>query len=238
MGELLILIPAYNEEKHIEKVIKKISTVLKEIDIKSKIVVVNDGSKDNTEEIAKSAGAEVINHVFNMGYGAALQTGYKYAFKNEYKYVIQLDSDGQHEPENIKNIYEALKNGEGDLILGSRFLENRSNYNPTLFRKIGMGLFSWVTSTIIGKKITDITTGYQGLNRKVLKVFIQDIYPTDYPDADVLIMLYKKRLKINEVPVLMYELSNKESMHSGIIGPLYYVFKMFLSILVMLIRKL
>lgn len=227
---ILIILPAYNEAENIAKVILRVKEVLPSDDI----LVINDNSSDNTAEISLGSGAKVLSLMMQMGYGVALQTGYKYAENLGYKYILQLDADGQHEPDYLKNILSELQNGNADVVIGSRFLHAES-YNPPLVRKIGMSIFSFLCSIATGQKITDVTSGFLGFKNTVLEFLTSDYFPVDYPDADAIIMMHKNGYKIKEIPVLM-KANAKKTMHSGV-KPFYYVFKMFLSILVTLLRK-
>lgn len=228
--ETLIIIPAFNEQERVSSVIMGIKALLADVDI----LVVNDGSSDRTAEVSLSSGARVLDLPFNMGYGVALQTGFKYALRNEYKYTVQLDADGQHDPRFIERLLEVVVKGEADIAIGSRFLEG--GYQAQFFRRMGMLLFGSLASAIIRQRITDPTSGFQALNRKVMEFYASDSYPVDFPDADVIIMLHRAGLKIKEVPARMYPSAEKKSMHSGL-KPIYYIFKMFLSILVTLLRR-
>jgi glycosyltransferase involved in cell wall biosynthesis len=235
---MLILIPAYNEEIRIASVIERIREHFPE----TEVLVIDDGSTDRTGEEASRTGAEVISHPFNLGYGTALQTGYKYALARGYDRLVQMDGDGQHDPSCIGDLLAPIEKGEADIVIGSRFLKHGEiSADPPSFRapwvrRLGMAFFRTVTSLIIGQKITDSTSGYQAMNRRVLEWVSGDKFPFDYPDADVIIMLYRAGFRIKEVPVRMFESRDKKSMHSGW-KPLYYVFKMHLSILVTLMRK-
>jgi glycosyltransferase involved in cell wall biosynthesis len=203
---------------------------------------VDDGSVDNTRVVALRAGAKVISHPFNLGYGGALQTGYKYALNKEYEIFIQMDGDGQHDPSFMVDLLAVISKGEADIAIGSRFLQTRTigsedePYRPPFMRRLGMRFFGMLSSLLIRQKVTDPTSGYQAMNRKVLGWVSSDRFPCDYPDADVLIMLHRAGFRIREVPVRMFENRDKKSMHSGW-RPLYYIFKMLLSIFVTLMRK-
>ena len=236
---ILILIPAFNEQETIGQVIKNIRKADKEIDI----LVVDDGSTDNTAINAKNAGTQVITLAFNMGYGVALQTGYKYAFERGYNYLVQLDADGQHDPDYIPELIKMVIAGEADFVVGSRFLKkqapknkNLHRYKPSPIRKTGIRLFAFMITQLVGQRVTDPTSGYQAFNRRVIKLFIQDFFPCDYPDADVILMINRAGFTFKEIPMTMYENSNKKSMHSGM-KPVYYVFKMFLSVFLTMLRK-
>ena len=231
MKKAIIIIPAYNEEKNIAGVINGIKNVIPDADI----LVVNDGGKDRTEEIARELGARVISLPYNMGYGAALQTGFKYALKKGYEYAVQIDADGQHDPKDIPKLLDVVLSGKADVVIGSRFL-NGGKYKAPAVRRLGMLFFARLTSLIIGEKITDPTSGYQAINKNGLQFYAGDYYPVDFPDADVIIMLHRAGLKIKEIPVIMYPSVQGKSMHSGL-KPVYYIFKMFLSIFVTLLRR-
>jgi glycosyltransferase involved in cell wall biosynthesis len=227
---LLILIPAFNEARALPAVLEKIRTCSPE-----DILVVDDGSSDGTPEIARAHGARAVSHPFNLGYGVALQTGYRYALENGYAVVVQLDADGQHEPSEIPKLAGLLREKGLDLAIGSRFLSTES-YRPPLARRAGMALFRTAVRLLTGLRLTDSTSGYKALGREVLRFLAGERFPVDFPDADVLIMLHRAGFRIGEAPVRMYENPRASSMHSGL-KPVYYVFKMLLSILVTLLRE-
>ncbi len=227
----IIIIPAYNEERYIGKVIDKIKSLYESIDI----LIINDGSTDNTSSIAKDKGAIVIDLPYNLGYGIALQTGFKYANKYEYKYVITMDADGQHEPACIADLLLEIKKSEVNLVIGSRFLKNEKFKMPIL-KRIGLYIFRSAVKFHTDHKITDPTSGFQAINNKLLKFFISHFYPSDYPDADLLIMIHRAGFKFKEIPVVMYPSPPKKGMHYGF-KSFYYVFKMVISILAILLRS-
>lgn len=229
--KILVLIPAFNEASVIAAVIADVRRVVPDYDI----LVVNDGSTDSTAAVADAAGAMVASHAFNMGYGVAIQTGYKYAYAHAYHAVVQLDGDGQHDPDCIPSLLKPILAEEADFAIGSRFLECRS-YEPNWARGLGMTLFKSLVSWRTGQQITDSTSGYQAFNRDVIRFFTSETFPNDYPDADVLITLHRAGYTITEIPARMFTNGAGTSMHSGI-KPLYYVFKMLLSISVILLRR-
>jgi glycosyltransferase involved in cell wall biosynthesis len=229
--KIIVLIPAYNEGARIAEVVRNVHSVVPDYDI----LVVNDGSKDNTAAAAEAAGATVVSHPFNMGYGVAIQTGYKYAYAKGYDFLAQIDGDGQHDPAYIPGLLDPVIAGKTDFAIGSRFLEVES-YEPSLARRTGMALFRKMVSCVIGARITDSTSGYQAFNREVIRFFTTEVFPCDYPDADMLITLHLAGFRIMELPVRMYSNVSGKSMHSGL-KPFYYMFKMFLSIFVTLIRN-
>lgn len=224
-----MIIPAFDEAPRIGRAVAGVRAALPQADI----LVVDDGSRDGTAACARAAGARVASHPFNLGYGAALQTGYKYALTRDYDFVLQLDADGQHEPRDLPALLDVVASGRADAAIGSRFLGG-GDYRAPFARRIGMRLFAAIASAVTHTRVTDPTSGFQALNRRVVRYYASPAYPVDYPDADVLIMLHFAGLRFVEVPVRMYPPSGK-SMHGGL-KPFYYVFKMFLSILMVLLR--
>ena len=229
--KILIIIPAYNEGKNIGAVLNDIQKQSPGIPI----LVINDGSSDNTDKIALEHNAEVISLPYNSGYGVALQTGFLYAVKNNFSIVVQMDSDGQHDPANIKDLLEEIQKENRDVVIGSRFL-SRASYKTSLARHAGMLLFGNIASLLCGQKVTDPTSGFQALKGRAIQFVASDHYPPDYPDADFIILMNRCGFKIKEIPVTMHASPDKESMHHGH-KTIYYVFKMFLSIFVTLLRK-
>jgi hypothetical protein len=230
--KVLIIVPSYREEANIVRVLQGLEKYAPGIDV----LMIIDGSKDRTEEIVSFNGYDSVVHPFNMGYGVALQTGYKYAVKNGYDLVVQIDGDGQHDPKYIKSMIEALLHSESDVVIGSRFLEGGS-YDVPLARKVGIKFFSKIASMITRQKISDSTSGFQVLNRKVFNFFSKvDNFPYDYPDADTIITLIYAGFKVKEIPVIMYDRKNGESMTTGL-KTVLYVIKMLISILITVIRK-
>ncbi len=228
---ILVIIPAFNEEKSIAKVILGITR----LPLKADILVIDDGSTDLTAAKAKEAGADLLRLPFNLGYGVALQTGYKYCIKRGYRFAVQLDADGQHDPGHIRDLVAEIENGEADIIIGSRFL-GKVPYKTDFLRMSGIRLYSMIVSAVIRQKITDPTSGFQALGPRALRLYCEDNFPSDFPDADILIFSHLAGLKIKEIPVVMRgSPSHKRPMHYGW-GGLYYVFKMSLSILATLLR--
>ncbi|MBP8745549.1 MAG: glycosyltransferase family 2 protein, partial [Syntrophorhabdus sp.] len=170
------------------------------------------------------------------------QTGYIYATRNRYNFLVQLDGDGQHDPTCIYDLINPVQSGTADITIGSRFLISQKEgldwpaYRAPVVRMIGMRLFSAIATFFTGQKVTDPTSGYQAMNRRAFHLLAGDKFPIDYPDADVIIMLHRAGFRIKEVPVRMFPSPDDKSMHSGL-KPLYYIFKMFLSIIVTLLRR-
>jgi len=220
----LILIPAYDETRAIAVVIAGARRAAPGADV----LVVDDGSRDRTSAVARMCGAFVLRHPFNLGHGAALQTGYRWALARGYSFVVQLDADGQHDPRDIPALLGPLAADEADLVLGSRFLSGRT-YPISRIRRVAMRFFAALAGWLTGETITDPTTGYQGLGRAAFAFHCGDHFPADFPDADVIVMAHRAGLRLREVPVRMYAPQPGRSMHAGWVK-LYYVFKQLVSL--------
>ena len=226
----LIIIPAFNEAGRIGAVVRGVRTAVAHADV----LVVDDGSKDGTRAEATGAGARVLALPVNMGYGVALQTGYKYACRQGYKVVGQIDGDGQHRPQDLPDLLAALDTAGTDVVVGSRFLDGDGHYQAPRARSAGIALFARLASRVTRQRVTDPTSGYQVMRVAVAEFFCSEVYPSDYPDADILILLHRSGFRVREVPVKMRP-SPGVSMHDGH-RSLYYVYKMTLSIFVTLLR--
>lgn len=234
MNDLLVVIPAYNEEANVATVVGKVWACLRDADI----LVVDDGSRDGTARVADAAGAQVVRHTYNMGYGAALQTGYKFARENGYQFLAQIDADGQHDPVYILDMLDLIRRDQADVVVGSRFLID-NGYRAPLVKRAGMLLFGTIASWATGRKVSDPTSGYQALTRKAFCYCAGDVYPSDFADADVLIMFHRAGLRVREVPVRMAPSANKKSRYLNMysfLTPVYYIFKMMLTVSVSLLR--
>lgn len=233
MKNTLIIIPAYNEEDNIEKVLKELNKDLKGVDI----LVINDCSKDRTKIIVEKNGIKCITLPFNMGYSRAIQTGIKYANDYNYDYVVQFDADGQHIAKEAQKLLDKIQKDECDIVIGSRYLEE-NNYNQSFFRKIGTIIFSKLIKLFCKKNITDPLSGFQCLNKRVIERFSKlGMYP-DYPDANLIIELLYDNYKIEEVSVKMRLREFGESMHGGIIKPIKYMIQMFYTIFIIILRNI
>lgn len=231
MKDYLIVIPAFNEGERLSNVLAGIKSSNPSADI----IVVNDGSADRTSELAKQAGAMVLDIPFNIGYGGAVQTGFRFAKEYGYDFVITMDGDGQHDPSCAKNLMETMERERADVVIGSRFLEG--SYRMSLPRKIGASLFSKLAGFYTGARFTDPTSGFQLITKRVFSYLSEgNNYPLDYPDVNIIMALHKIKYKVVEAPVIMREKTDGRSMHSGL-RPLVYVIRMFLAILMVLLRK-
>lgn len=206
--KILLIIPSYNEEKNILSNYKKIQEFNKNSKIKYDAIIINDGSKDQTENICKENNLPYITLIHNLGIGGAVQTGYKYALENDYDIAVQFDGDGQHDVNYVKNIIDPIINNECDMTIGSRFInKSSSKFKSSLGRRIGIKLISFFTRLVSGKKIYDTTSGFRAVNKEVIKKFSND-YPVEYPEPITTVELLKEGYIVKEVPVSMNERKN------------------------------
>lgn len=237
--ELLIIIPAYNEEKNISKVLDKLEQP--EIAEIADVLVMNDASSDETNWIVKERNHALVTHVFNLGYGSALQLGYKYAIRRDYEYVIQMDADGQHDVCNIPVIYEKLKEVDADgnsldIVLGSRFVEGSTPFPVSAGKKMAYAFFRLLIRLGTGRRIKDPTTGLQGLSRRTVLYYSKyNHFDDKYPDANMIMQMLLLGYRIEEIPAVMHVRTEGSSMHSGL-KPILYMFRMFFSILAVVFR--
>ncbi len=226
---VLIIIPAYNEEGSIDHVIDSIRASVPYADI----LVVDDGCEDRTSVIAQKKGALVISLLGNLGIGGAVQTGYKFAFREGYKYAVQVDADGQHPAHQIEKLLQPLIENKADLVIGSRYVAD-TGYQSTLFRKLGISAFARLVSWSTGLGLTDTTSGFRACNRKTLAI-LKDHYPIDYPEAESIVVMHKHGLIIKEVSVVMNQRFAGKSF-VNIHRAVYYMAKVALAILVDLLK--
>jgi glycosyltransferase involved in cell wall biosynthesis len=223
---IIIIIPAYNEEKNINNVIHS----LKNENSFFECVVINDGSKDNTQQAAESSGlATVIQLPANLGIGGAVQTGFKYALYHQFDYAVQFDGDGQHLASEIYKLIEPLKNNLIDVCIGSRFIKKTQGFQSTFMRRLGIKVFEMLSGLLIRQKITDSTSGFRAYNKEAI-AFLAANYPTDYPEPETVILLGKNDFNVQEVSVEMLERQGGESSISGLKSA-YYMIKVILAML-------
>ena len=221
--DVFLIIPAFEEASRLPQVLRDVA----DSDARVRVVVIDDGSRDSTSDVARAAGAVVLRHPCNLGYGAAVQTGYKYALRHGARWLVQMDADGQHDPKAIGQLLEPLASGEWDLVVGSRFLA-AGDYRMSLPKRLGRDLFRGI-ARLLGMEVTDPTSGFQAMNRSVLELYCGDFFPNDFPDVDVLLAAHRQGLRILEVPVQMSEGVRASTLHSGL-RTLYYPYKMLLSL--------
>ena len=231
--KLLAIIPAYNEEATVGQVVAEIRSAMPDADV----VVINDGSVDSTASVAAASGAVVVNLPFNMGIGAAVQAGYRYAEQGDYDIAVQVDGDGQHNPFEIAAITRPVIAGEAEIVVGSRFLgrSDSAGFKSTRMRRIGISLFARVLSVMTGHTLTDPTSGFRACGRKTIRLFAQE-YPDDYPEVESLLLAHLAGFRISEEPVKMRA---RGGGHSSItpIKSVYYMIKVMMVLFIWLVRK-
>jgi glycosyltransferase involved in cell wall biosynthesis len=227
----LAIVPAYNESASIARVVEQLHVHAPDFDV----LVVDDGSTDDTAKHAEDAGAFVVIHPLNLGIGGAVQSGYQFALANDYEFAVQVDGDGQHPPEELKKLVARIEaDPTVDMVTGSRFL-GEGEYRQTFARRSGIVMFSFILSLITHQKVTDPTSGFRLTNRRAIGLFAHD-YPHDYPEVEAILMMHRHQLKTAEVPVRMDLREGGQSsitpLHSG-----YYMLKVLLAVFVGLFRS-
>jgi glycosyltransferase involved in cell wall biosynthesis len=225
-----IVMPAFYEATRLPPLLAELRRTLPDHDL----VVIDDGSRDATRDVAARSGATVLRHPYNLGYGAALQTGFKYALEIGAPWVVQMDADGQHLPSEVPALVGPIASGECDVAIGSRFLAP-SGYEMDAVRNTGRGVIR-ALGRLAGVELTDPTSGFQALSRRTLALYAGDWFPTDYPDVDVRIAAARAGLRIREVPVQMAAGVRASTLHSGW-KPIYYGYKMLLSLFATTTRR-
>jgi glycosyltransferase involved in cell wall biosynthesis len=227
------IVPALNEAENIGRVIDE----LRAFDPGLEIVVVDDGSLDGTDHAAATKGARVLRLPFNLGIGGAVQTGFRFAFENDFDVAVRVDGDGQHDPAQLDRVLAPVLNGEADIVVGSRFaaMGGANGYRSSRTRRLGIRLLAWVVSRIVGQRVTDTTSGFQALNREGIALFARD-YPHDYPEVEATVMVFRHRLRLVEVPVEMRERGGGRSSITAL-RSIYYMVKVLLAIFVGLFRR-
>ena len=209
--KVLLIIPSYNEEDNLLNNYNKIINFNKKNKIKYEAIIINDGSKDRTEEICRENNIPHISLVHNLGIGGAVQTGYKYALDNNYDIAVQFDGDGQHDVNYVKNIIDPIIEDKQDMVIGSRFIDkNSSKFKSSYSRRVGIKLISFFIKLVTGKRIYDTTSGFRAVNKKIMEEFVSD-YPVEYPEPITTVEIIKKGYKVKEVPVSMNERENGTS---------------------------
>jgi glycosyltransferase involved in cell wall biosynthesis len=227
---VLVVIPAHDEEESLPRTLDEVRARAPGIDL----LVVDDGSLDGTRRGARELGVPVLRHPVNLGVGAALQTGFRYAVERDYDIGVQLDADGQHDPAFLETLLEPVLAGRCDVSIGSRYVA-RSDYRAPLARRLGMLLFSWIVELAVRRRITDTTSGFRAYNRAVMEV-CQHEFPADFPDAPLLIALARRGFRLLEVPVTMRERQAGQSFYT--LGKsLYYPYKNLLASLMAWLQR-
>ena len=227
----LIVIPAYNEENIIGRVV----TEIKHLNPDFPILVINDGSLDRTAEEARAAGAMVVSHPYNLGIGGAVQTGFKVAQSEDYEATVQMDGDAQHHPAYLKTVLEPVLSGKLEMCIGSRFLTEDATFRSTFIRRIGIRFFAVFLGILTGIHVTDPTSGYRATSKELIKKFAR-YYPIDFPEPEAIKIAKRLGARIGEVPVKMRKrLGGVSSIRY--FATFYYMIKVTLAILIDGLKK-
>ncbi len=225
----VVIVPAFNEAESIAGVVEDIACAMPEFDV----VVIDDGSTDLTASRVPDS-ATVIVLPFNLGIGAAMQTGYRFAAENGYDVAVQVDGDGQHPASEIVALLEAMQEGDADLVIGSRFLEP-GGYRQSAARAAGSRLLRWLLRALTGRTYTDCTSGFRAANRAVIRAF-SHWYPDDYPEPEVVLLAHRAGFRVVETAVRMEQRVTGRTSIPLVCG-LYYVLKVVVALLLDTIRQ-
>jgi glycosyltransferase involved in cell wall biosynthesis len=226
----IAIVPAFNEEQTVARVIEEIRA----FDPGFAIVVVDDGSADRTAFVAERLRVQVLRLPFNLGIGGAVQTGYQYALDNGYELAVQVDGDGQHNPQEIAGLVRPILDGQADMVVGTRFAAG-GGYRGTRLRRVGIHLFAGLVSLMVGQRVSDTTSGFRAVNRKGIRLFAAD-YPHDYPEVEATVLLARHRLRMVEVPVVM-RIRETGSSSITAMRSVYYMVKVLLALFIGLFRR-
>jgi len=227
--KILIIIPAYNEEDSILSTVRELEAVCPAYDY----LVVNDGSTDSTEEILRKEKLQFISLPCNLGIGGAMQAGYLYAYRNDYEIAVQLDGDGQHDPNYLEALIQPLKDGIADMVIGSRFV-SRQGFQTTALRRFGNRFIGHIIRLCCGTDVTDSTSGFRAVNREVIRLFAGD-YAHDYPEPESIVNASLHDFRVYDIPVAMRARSGGVSSINPI-RSVYYMIKVSLSLIICRIR--
>ena len=235
-NKILLIIPAYNEEECIKKTYEKIIEFNNDNKTNFDVIVINDGSRDKTEEILTANKIPHIRLIQNLGIGGAVQTGYKYAYENNYDIAVQYDGDGQHDVSYVKKITQPIIDGKANMVIGSRFVEkSKDNFNSTFLRRIGINIISFLIKLLTGKKIYDPTSGFRAVDKNIIELFATN-YPTEYPEPVSEVSILKKKFMIEEKYVKMHERQGgKSSIHAW--KNAYYMINVTIAMIIESIKR-
>ena len=224
----LAIIPAFNESVNLLRVVEDLNASTEGYDY----VIINDASTDDTKEICEKNGLHFLDLATNLGIGGAVQTGYQYAWNENYDLAVQIDGDGQHDAALLLQMEAALLKGKEkpDMVIGSRYID-REGFQSTGLRRLGSRWLSALIRLLTGTKITDPTSGLRMCGRNVIKIFAEN-YPWDYPEPETTASLLSKGFKVTEVPVKMRERQGGTSSLSNPLKAVYYMVKVSLGILI------
>lgn len=218
MTRFLIIIPAFNEEAALPRVLRSLEAHTSP----SNILVVDDGSSDRTADVARSAGVAVASLPFNLGIGGALRTGFSYAIQQGYERAVQFDADGQHDVSSIGRLLESLDRG-ADMVIGSRFADSSTRYQVGSTRRRAMQFVQLAVKVLSGRAYTDVTSGFRAFSKPVLSFFASS-YPAEYMEStESLLMALDAGFRVEEVPVVMHIRAGGQSSARNLRLPYHYV---------------
>lgn len=223
---VLVIVPAFNEAKNLPAVMARLKAAAPDCDV----CVVDDGSLDDSAEIARRSGATVLQLPLNLGIGGAVQAGYLWALRHDYDVAIQIDGDGQHDPQFIAAALAPLASQQADMVIGSRFL-SEGGFRSTAARRAGIRYLAWFLWVRCGARVTDPTSGFRAAGRKAIELFAR-FYPADYPEPEAIALVRRHSLKVCEVPVTMMERQHGKST-INLWRSLYYFVKVSLVLLIL-----
>lgn len=226
---LLVIVPAFNEEGAVGQVVRSVREVLPNVPI----LVIDDGSLDNTIAVARASGAEILPLPHHLGLGGCVQAGYKLAYELGFEYVIRVDGDGQHDARDIPRILDRLKETDCEMVIGCR-VGSPDGWRTHWLRSAGSWFFRLILRPILGKNVSDPTSGFVGVNRRALAVFRYS-FPLEYPEIEALVVLQRRRFRFDEVPCKMRERMAGRSTINGM-KPIYYIVHVLLGVLVNILR--
>ncbi|MBF0619920.1 MAG: glycosyltransferase family 2 protein [Candidatus Omnitrophica bacterium] len=229
--KILVIIPAYNEAGAIARTVREVlASPLAPV-----VLVVDDGSQDETFEIARRTGARVVRLPVNLGIGGAVQTGYRYAAAHGFDVALQLDGDGQHDAAYLRALVEPVLNGQADLVIGSRFLSAKEGFQSSWSRRLGIRFFRWLIAGLTGVRATDPTSGFRACGKRLIHIFA-GYYPSDFPEPEAIVVAHRMGARVAEVPVVMRP--RREGVSSiGTLKSPYYMIKVTVAILLHMIKQ-
>jgi len=229
-ARILVILPALNEEQNIARTVRGIRKELPGADL----LVVDDGSSDDTAAVARASGAQALALPYNLGIGAAVQAGFQFARAHKYDIVLRNDGDGQHAPEANTELLKCLETTNVDVVIGSRFIDAQGDYGTPLLRRLGSAILARLLTRIIGQRVTDPTSGCAAFNRRAVNLFAR-AYPHDYPEPEAILMLHRSGLRQAEAPVRMIPRQHGDSSITPL-RSVYYMIKVILAILINAMR--
>lgn len=234
MSKVLLIIPAYNEEASILRTCQNIIDFNKNHHTDYNFIVINDSSNDSTGQVLKRANLPHIDHIYNLGIGGAVQTGYKYARDYGYDIAVQFDGDGQHDIGSVAALIQPIQDNQADLVIGSRFITKSGKFRSTFARRVGIKIISSFMRLLTHRRITDTTSGFRACNRRLIEVFARD-YPSEYPEPVTTTFCLLQNYRVAEVPAVMNpRTAGSSSIHTW--KDAYYMINIFITLLVVKIR--